>query len=189
MTTAAVVLAAGGGRRFSGPSHKLLAPFRGRPLVAWAIEAAMAPANGFDEVVVVEGAVPLAAVVPTGVVLLANPRWDQGQATSLGVAVEHARSAGHSAIVVGLGDQPLVPASAWRSVRAAAPDPPIAVASYGGRRGNPVRLPATVWDQLRFEGDEGARELMRREPALWGEVACEGNPADVDTVEDLDQWT
>ena len=189
MTVAAVVLAAGGGRRFSGPSHKLLAPFRGRPLVTWALAAASAPDNGFDEVCVVEGAVPLSDVAPPGVVVLANERWAEGQATSLAVAVERGRAAGHSAIVVGLGDQPLVPASAWRTVLEAPPEPPIVVASYGGRRGNPVRLPGSVWGLLSFIGDEGARELMRRQPSLVGEVACEGNPADVDTVEDLDQWT
>ena len=189
MTVAAVVLAAGGGSRFSGDSHKLLAPFRGRPLVMWAVDAARSFGGGFDEVVVVEGAVDLGEVLPADVVRLTNPRWAEGQATSLGVAVEHARAAGHSAIVVGLGDQPLVPARAWWTVRRAPLEPPIAVASYAGRRGNPVRLAAAVWDLLSFEGDEGARELMRREPSLWGEVACEGNPADVDTVEDLDQWS
>ena len=188
MTIAAVVLAAGGGSRFSGSSHKLLAPFRGRPLVTWAVEAARA-AGTYDEVLVVDGAVPLSGVVADDVVVVTNPRWAEGQATSLGVAVAHARSAGHSAIVVGLGDQPLVPATAWRTLAHASSGPPIAVATYGGRRGNPVRLAASVWERLSFEGDEGARELMRREPSLWGAVACEGNPADVDTVEDLDQWS
>lgn len=189
MTVAAVVLAAGGGRRFSGSSHKLLAPFRGRPLVAWALDAALACGDVFDEVVVVEGAVLLDDVVPPGVVRLRNDRWASGQATSLGVAVAHGRAAGHAAVVVGLGDQPLVPSSAWRAVATAPMEPPIAVAMYDGRRGNPVRLAATVWDRLSFSGDEGARELMRREPSVWRAVACEGNPADVDTVEDLDQWT
>jgi len=191
VTTAAVVLAAGAGSRFAGETHKLLAPFRGRPLVAWALDHAVGA--GLDETIVVEGAVDLRPLVPGGVTRLTNPRWSEGQATSLGVALDHARGAGHAAVVIGLGDQPLVRPEAWRGVAGAVAgdgaDRPIVVATYGGRRGNPVGLHSSIWDQLRLEGDEGARELMRRRPELVGQLACEGNPADVDTLEDLEQWT
>ena len=53
MTIAAVLLAAGAGSRFVGPSHKLMALMRGRPVVLWALEAAVDA--GFDEVVLVTG--------------------------------------------------------------------------------------------------------------------------------------
>jgi CTP:molybdopterin cytidylyltransferase MocA len=187
MTTGAVVLAAGGGSRFAGPVHKLLAPFKGRPLVAWAIEHALEA--GLDRTWVIAGAVDLAeaGLIPAGAAVLDNPRWAEGQATSLQVAVAAARAEGLDAIVVGLGDQPLVPPGAWRSV-AAADERPIAVATYGTKRRNPVRLSREVWDLLLAEGDEGARALIRQKPELVIEVACSGDPVDIDTVEDLGQW-
>ena len=186
MTTAAVVLAAGAGRRFVGPTHKLLAPFRGRPLVAWAVEHALAAE--LDETLVVTGAVDLGGAVPPGATTVPNLRWAEGQATSLRAAVAVASRAGHDAVVVGLGDQPLVPPSAWRAV-AAAVEHAIAVATYAGRRANPVRRAVGVWPLLPATGDEGARVLMRLRPELVGEVACDGVGSDVDTMEDLRRWS
>ena len=183
-----MVLAAGGGVRFSpgseGP-HKLLALWRGRPLAAWAIQAAIS--SGIGPVWVVEGAVELSSVTPEGASILRNPSWQEGQATSLQVAVAAGRAAGLDAVVVGLADQPLVPASAWAAVASSAA--PIAIATYDGRRRNPVRLSAAVWDLLPTAGDEGARSVARRRPDLVEEVPCEGDPTDIDTREDLARWS
>ena len=185
MTVAAVVLAAGGGTRFAGSTHKLVAPFRGRPVVAWVLDAVRAA--GFDEVLVVTGADPLEGLVPDDVTVVPNRRWAEGQSTSLTAAVAAAGAGGHRAVVVGLGDQPLVPASAWRAVGAAAG--PIVTASFGGDRRPPVKLERSVWDLLPSEGDEGARSLMRGRPDLVSAVPCVGNPADIDTAEDLARWS
>jgi molybdenum cofactor cytidylyltransferase len=184
LTVAAVVLAAGEGSRFDGPVHKLLAPFRGKPLVAWAVDAALEAS--LDATFVVVGAVDVA--VPDGAVVVRNPRWYDGQATSLQTAVGAAQAAGHDAVVIGLGDQPCVPADAWRSV-AASTERPIATAVFEGRRRPPVRLSAEVWPQLPTTGDEGARVLMRDRPDLVIEVPCIGEPIDIDTREDLDRWS
>lgn len=185
LTTAAVVLAAGGATRFEGPDHKLLSPFRGRPLVLWAVASALAA--GLDETMVVTGAVDLGGILPDEVTVIENHSWADGQAGSLRVAVMWARHQGHRAVVVGLGDQPLVPAACWKAV--AASGAPIAAATFGGRRRPPTRLDSSVWDLLPVGGDEGARALMAARPDLVVEVACSGEPADVDTVEDLSRWS
>jgi CTP:molybdopterin cytidylyltransferase MocA len=180
VTTAAVVLAAGAGSRFAA-GDKLLAPFRGKPLVVWAVEAALAA--GLEETIVVEGHTQLDGVLAHGVTVVHNPDWEAGLATSLHIALRAADHGGHDAVVVGLGDQPLVPASAWSAI--AASTSPIAVATYNGQRRNPVRLARAVWPLLPSTGDEGARALMREQPDLVVEVPCEGDSTDVDTVSDL----
>lgn len=181
-----VVLAAGGGSRFGGGGHKLLAPFRGRPLAAWAIEAALGA--GLEAVVVVSGAAPLddlvRAIAGDAAVVVANERWASGQASSLRAGIDWCAGRGLRAAVVGVADQPLVGTAAWRAVAAAA-HAPVVTATFDGRRRPPVRLDRSVWPLLDDDGDEGARALMRRRPDLVGEVACKGDPADVDTRDDL----
>ncbi len=184
MTIAAVVLAGGAGSRFEGETHKLLATVRGRPLVVWALEHALDA--HLDETVVVTGAVTIPEVA--GVTVIHNERWAEGQASSLQAALRHAESRGHDAIVVGVADQPGVTAEAWRDVAATATTP-IVVATYDGERRSPVRLAREIWPLLPTDGDEGARVLMRGRPDLVSEVACSGDPADVDTLEDLQRWS
>ena len=184
MTTLAVVLAAGGGTRFDGPTHKLLAPLGAKPVVVWAVEHALAA--GLDETIVVTGAADLSHVLPPGVTTVVNPDWAAGQAGSLQAAVAFARAAGHDAIVVGLGDLPGVPAEAWRLVAASGAE--LATAVIDGHRTPPVRIAAALWDELPTSGDEGARVLLRSRPDLVVPVACPGTPVDIDTSEDLIRW-
>lgn len=185
--TVAVVLAAGAGTRFAGPGHKLASRVDGsRTLAATAVQAALDAAIG--PVLVVCGAVdPAALDLPAGATVVTNPRWAEGQATSLAVAVVRAGQLGADAVVVGLADQPGLTAAAWRAVGAATATP-IAVATYLGRRAHPVRLAAEVWADLPTVGDDGARPLMRSRPELVGEVPCPGDPADLDTADDLAAW-
>ena len=178
-----VLLAGGAGKRFAGPQHKLLVPFRGRPIYRWALDAIL---DAGLPAAIVWGAIDDEPSVPDGVIVLHNPRWDQGMATTLQIGIEHARQCGATAIVTGPADQPLIPASAW--LQLATTDAPIAVATYDGRRANPVRLAAEVWALLPETGDVGARDLIRLRPDLVTEVASSGNPADIDTREDYERW-
>ena len=186
--TVAALLAAGGGTRFKGDRHKLLAVLRGRPVWQHSLEAVLGA--GFDHVVLVTGAAELAVEhLPSQVTVVHNPSWKEGQSTSLQAAVAAARSVGADALTVGLADQPFIPTETWQAVRDADRDCPVVVAVYDGKLGpNPVRLGRAVWSLLPTAGDVGAREVIRAHPSWVCRVECLGSGADIDTLEDLGRW-
>jgi len=167
----------------------LLAKLGGRPIIEAVLDNLReAPV---DEIIAVVGADAerLREVCERhGVRTVANEEWERGQSTSVVAGLR--ASGGRAAVVFLLGDQPFVGAEAVaRLVAAFAEGAKVAVATYGGKRRNPVLFSREVWPLLEAElaGDEGARSFLRRHPELVVEVPCEGvgDAVDVDTREDL----
>jgi CTP:molybdopterin cytidylyltransferase MocA len=193
---AIAVLAAGRGSRLGGDDAKPLVELGGRPLLAWALDAATG--TGFDPILVVTGYKrrEVGKVVSErfdgfkGITVVHNRHWQQGIASSLHAAlgfVDPYTRVG--AVCIGLADQPRVGSDAYRRLAAAyAGGADLAVATYEGRRANPVLLARSLWAEAReLTGDVGARALMQRHEVA--EVPCDetGSPVDVDTVADLDR--
>jgi molybdenum cofactor cytidylyltransferase/nicotine blue oxidoreductase len=186
--TAVAVLAAGRGARLGGDTPKPLVEANGRPLVAWALDAALT--SGLRPALLVVGhrGREVERGVPAGVSVVRARSWRRGIARSLRAALDALEGwAQVGAVCIGLADQPCVGAVAYTRLAAAYDDgATLAVATYGGVRGNPVLLGRALWPEARrLDGDEGARVLMRSHPVV--EVTCDGTgrPDDVDTIDDL----
>jgi molybdenum cofactor cytidylyltransferase len=185
-----VVLAAGGSTRMGRP--KQLAELDGRPLLAHVLAAVDdAPV---DRVVVALGGA--ADEVLDRVELgRAEPLVVEGWAAGMGhvLASVLPRAGGDwEAVVVLLGDQPLVPGravarvvEAWRAGAG-----PMVTATYDGRPGHPKLFDRRLLpDLLRLTGDTGARDLLAAHPDLVHrvEVGDLGSDADIDVEADLDR--
>ena len=179
-----VLLAAGGGSRFGGLHHKLLTAVAGKTVYEWALQSALAANIG--PVAVVWGSVELPRhEASEAVTYLHNDEWATGMASSVQRALQWANERGLQSVVIGLGDQPCIPPSAWTAV--AHSTSPLAVATYAGVRANPVKLHAEFFALVPKTGDEGARSLLRSHPELVAEVPCTGSGIDVDHVEDIER--
>lgn len=187
----AVLLAAGSGSRFSGNTHKLLTVIREQTVFSWALQNCLAAQ--FQHVIVVTGAVDLSAQIAEAkfadenLIEVHNENWQAGMASSLQCAISEAQRHGASSVVVGLADQPAIKPSSWQRIATATA--PLAVATYNGVRGNPVRIHAELWPLLPTNGDEGARSLFKSHKDLLEEVACDGSAQDLDTSSDIETLT
>jgi molybdenum cofactor cytidylyltransferase len=163
-SVAALILAAGRSSRMGG--HKLLLPYKGRPLVNWVLAAACA--SQADPVIIVLGheaaRVDTALQAERRFLAIHNPWYAEGMSTSLKIGLAATPQQVDGAIIL-LGDQPLVTPeiiNAMIAESAAAPNSIIA-ASYQGRRGNPVLFPRQYFAELdTITGDEGGRSLLAR---------------------------
>jgi CTP:molybdopterin cytidylyltransferase MocA len=177
------VLAAGSGSRMGTPKGEL--SLDGVRLVDRAA-GVLADAGCTDVVAVTRSRMH----VP-GARVIVNDDPDRGMRSSLGLAVAAASERGTDALAVILVDTPGITADAVRTVIAAWNPGRIAVAAYGGRRGHPIVMAPDMWRRaLELAGpDEGARALLRAERDRVDDIPAVGNPADLDTREDLARWT
>jgi CTP:molybdopterin cytidylyltransferase MocA len=187
VSVAGLLLAAGAGRRMGGP--KALVVLDGEALVQRGIR--LLAGAGCDPVLVVVGAAA-GQVRPLcdGAQVVEAADWQTGMSASLRAGLRAAADTGAQACVVALVDQPQVTPVAVQRLRAAHEDGAVAaVASYSGRRRNPVLLDRSVWKQVaeRAAGDEGARGWLREHPEQVVDVDCTdvGAPDDLDTPQDL----
>lgn len=186
---AGVVLAAGLSSRLG--RQKLLLPLeKGGALIRLSVERVLAA--GLDDVVVVLGrdaeAVG-AALAGLAVRTVVNPRYADGQSTSLRAGLD-ALPPEAEAAVIALGDQPLPEPGLIDRLVAAFRESgrPIVVPRYRDGRGNPVLFAASVFDELRaVTGDQGGRAVVARDASRVAEVAVDAPmPPDVDTWADYE---
>lgn len=187
---AALVLAAGQGRRFGAGGNKLLADLDGRPLLRSAVEAAIG--SKLWKTIVVTGhdrAAVETALAGLPIAFAHNPSFMDGLAASLRAGLDAARDA--DGVVVLLGDMPGVsPDIIGRLIDAfeKAPGSLAVVPIRDGRRGNPVLLAQAIFPEVKaLRGDEGARRLLAEIDGVI-EVAIDddGVLVDVDQPADLE---
>jgi molybdenum cofactor cytidylyltransferase len=182
-----VLLAAGGARRFK--SQKLVAPYRGQPLVRHAASALRAATEEMIVVVGHHGEAVRQALAGLDVRCVENAAWALGLSTSIRCGVEAVRNE-CDAVVIGVGDQPGVDADDVRRVidRWHESGRPIVSARFRGQRGHPVLFARSVFPELLgLEGDAGARLLIERSAERVSYVDLDREmPPDVDTVEQLE---
>ncbi len=189
MNLVCILMAAGAGRRFG--SNKLLAPYRGKPLYARALDAV--PAEKLRATIVVSGSGEiLAEAERRGFFAVKNDRPEEGVSRTIRMGLERARALGADAAMFMVADQPrLTRESVLALVDAFEKDPHVIRAlGNGQRRGNPAIFPGRFFDELcALAGDSGGSEVIRRhEDALaLHQVADPGELADVDGAEELKQ--
>ncbi len=203
---AAIILAGGFGRRMAGhgSASKLLADVGGQPMVRRPTRAALDA--GLSPVIVVTGHAAAeieAALAGLPIRTARSAAPDEGMASSIraGIAAVPAECQGAAVL---LGDMPGVTADhlgrlidAFRATPDA-PDAPdfIVAPTCGGRRGNPVLWPRSLFRELLgVTGDVGGRDVLRRHADRLVTVPMDGCRDggrgvldDIDTPDDLAAW-
>jgi molybdenum cofactor cytidylyltransferase len=182
----AIVLGAGVSRRFGAP--KLLQPWKGRPLLQHALEAAQAacPARvclvvGHEHAAVSDAAGGLADRI------VHNPDYALGLGSSIAHGV---RACGDEAdaVMLVLADQPLVTPSHLLTIIASWSGNPesIVATQFGDAKGPPVLFGRKHFAALEnLSSDVGARQVLQDNAGAVSLVRFEDAATDVDTPADL----
>ncbi|MGH7774575.1 MAG: nucleotidyltransferase family protein [Candidatus Binatia bacterium] len=187
----AIILAAGSAKRMG--QQKLRLDFKGKPILQWALEAALSSKLGEVICVVRElkEAQQAISIQHDKLRWIANERAHEGQSTSV-IAGLKAISPQSEAALFLVGDQPLVKADLINGLidlfsKSAAL---IVAPTFQGQTRNPVLFHRELFPELlKLTGDRGGRGLIERykNNAAFLEWNEEGPFLDLDTWEDYEK--
>lgn len=182
-----MLLAAGLSKRMGRPKQE--AVLAGKTTLDRSIDSF--GSSAVDEVVVVVGRryTPRTGSGPSKVRFVVNPRPSRGLSSSIAIGLKESSSTSQ-AVIIGLGDKPLVKPSTVNTLIEVyrRQEPGIVIPTFKGRRGNPILFDSGFFAALmKLKGDRGAKGLIRDNEQDVVEVACddEGVLVDVNTPEDL----
>jgi molybdenum cofactor cytidylyltransferase len=177
-----------------GGRHKLRLPLGdGRSVFEHALEQAnsWAPAQ---MVVVLQPASDdlLAAVTSLGANPVVNKDYASGMSTSLRAGISALRPDIDAALIL-LGDEPFVERSIIEALVEAyeREDKPVTIPVYGDVPGPPTLFRRSVFPELlALTGDEGGRQVVRKDPSRVARVLLSTGtaPPDLDTREDYERY-
>ena len=187
MQIGCVILAAGNGSRFG--ANKLLAEFRGGPLIARAF-GAIPPELAPRTVAVTQYDAVEALARESGFACVRNSAPELGVSHSVALGTR-ALAGECDGILYLVGDQPLLTRDTVLrilEVFRAHPDR-IIVPAAGDRQGNPCVFPKDLFPALcSLSGDRGGKQLIRANPERVRHVSVPSRElCDVDTVAELEQ--
>ena len=165
-TIGGVILAAGQSRRM-GAQNKLLAEIDGVPIIRRTAQAMLD--GGLIDLVIATGhehRLVAAALDDLPVTCIYNDEYQSGQASSVACGVRHHQNGSHAAVLIALGDMPLVRPELIAALlrdHSSLPDATdrITLPVFDGRRGNPVIWGRGFFDELvALTGDAGGRIIF-----------------------------
>ena len=187
----AIILAAGGSRRFGRP--KQLLAFQSESLVRRSVRVAREA--GIASVAVVAGESVDAIkgeVRETSATVVENQDWQLGLGTSIRCGLRHLRASvpDLEAVVIIACDQPFVDASTIDALLAEwkRSGKPIVASSYAGTLGIPALFDRSCFEMLLALPDaSGAKALIESQPDQVAQIKFEQGAIDIDTPADFER--
>jgi molybdenum cofactor cytidylyltransferase len=183
---AAIVLAAGEGRRIGGP--KALLPIDGTTFLDHTCRRFVDTGLAVIAVLGAEAErVGRETRLPSGVCVVVNEAWQSGMLSSVWRGLDAAEAEGVDAVLLHPVDHPLVePPTIARVASALAAGASIVVPTWEGRRGHPGGFARAIFEEIRRASPEhGARAVVAADATRL--VSVTGDPgciAGIDTRQD-----
>ena len=187
----AIILAAGGSRRFGRP--KQLLAFQGESLVRRSVRVATEAGIATIAVVAGESIDAIKAEVrETSATVVENRDWQLGLGTSIRCGLRHLRASVPDlvAVVISACDQPFVDAGTIAAliVEQKKSGKAIVASSYAGTLGIPALFDRSCFEALlALPDDSGAKALIESRPNDVASIEFEKGAIDIDTPADFER--